>query len=78
MKRVGRISLEKSLKASGIVTKKRGPASVHRKLQRSSKRSKKLSKQAMKIIDTSTNLVQGYVFEKKVNYYFQKFQKENI
>ena len=63
VKRKGRINLERSLKISGIVAKKRGPASVHRKLQRSSKRSKKLSKHAQKIIDTSSNLVIGYFLD---------------
>ena len=64
-KRKGRISLERNLKASGIVTKKTGPASKHRTLQRASKKSKKISKHAMKIIDTSKNLVEGYVHQKK-------------
>ena len=58
-KRQGRLTLERNLKVSGLVTKKKGPASVHRKLQRSSKRAKKISKHAMKIIDTSANLVEG-------------------
>ena len=60
-KKQGRIGLERNLKKAGLITKKKGPASIHRKLQRSSKRSKKLSKNAMRIVDTSTNLVEGYV-----------------
>ena len=60
-KKQGRIGLERNLKKAGLITKKKGPASIHRKLQRSSKRSKKLSKNAMRIVDTSANLVEGYV-----------------
>ena len=58
-KRQGRIALERDLKGAGIVSRKRGPASIHRKLQRSSKRSRKISRHATKIVDTSTNLVIG-------------------
>ena len=65
-KKQGRIGLERNLKKAGLITKKKGPASIHRKLQRSSKRSKKLSKNAMRIVDTSANLVEGYV--KKINF----------
>jgi hypothetical protein len=63
-KKQGRIGLERNLKKAGLITKKKGPASIHRKLQRSSKRSKKLSKNAMRIVDTSANLVEGYVNKK--------------
>lgn len=63
-KKQGRIGLERNLKKAGLVKKKKGPASIHRKLQRSSKRSKKLSKNAMRIVDTSTNLVEGFGLSK--------------
>ena len=59
VKRVGRVSLERDLRRLGIKTRKRGPESVHRHLQRSNHRSRKLSKQATKVIDTSVNLVEG-------------------
>ena len=62
--------MERNLKKAGLITKKKGPASKHRKLQRSSKRSKKLSKNAIRIIDTSANLVEGYVNKKL---YFSSF-----
>ena len=65
-KKQGRIGLERNLKKAGLITKKKGPASIHRKLQRSSKRSKKLSKNAMRIVDTSANLVEGYVNKKEI------------
>ena len=71
-KKQGRIGLERNLKKAGLITKKKGPASIHRKLQRSSKRSKKLSKNAMRIVDTSANLVEGYV-NKKLNFYRSYF-----
>jgi len=64
VKRVGRVSLERDLRRLGIKTRKRGPESVHRHLQRSNHRSRKLSKQATKVIDTSVNLVEGFNLSK--------------
>ena len=59
VKRKGRIRLESNLRRLRIRPKVKGPESVHRHLQRSNKRSRKLSKQATKVIDTSVNLVEG-------------------
>ena len=58
--------MEKNLRASGIINKRRsrGPSSRHRSLQRSSVRSRKISKHAMRVINTSKSLVQSFQLSK--------------
>jgi peroxidase len=64
-KKRDRINLQRSLRINGVVAKKRGsPASVHRHLQRSNKMSRKLGNHAMKIVDTSSNLVESFGLSK--------------
>lgn len=66
-KRKETIRMEKNLRASGIINKRsgrRGPSSRHRSLQRSNVRSRKISKHAMRVIDTSKSLVQSFQLSK--------------
>lgn len=65
-KRKETIRMEKNLRASGIINKRRsrGPSSRHRSLQRSSVRSRKISKHAMRVINTSKSLVQSFQLSK--------------
>ena len=62
VKRKETVGLEKNLRASGIVNKRsrRGPSSRHRSLQRSRQKTRRISKHAMRVIDTSKSLVQRY------------------